>query len=82
MPLDHLSARERQDLASIRIAYPAQSDKEPSWPEREEEEVVQQYGSGDDEGLDTFDAVHTCEDVDAVGGKCREEEEVDVVEGT
>ena len=49
---------------------------------REVQKVVSDHGNGYDDGLRDLRAVDSCQNVDAVGGKCGQEGHVDVIERT
>ena len=82
MPFDHLTSCPLEDSPLVRITYTAERDEERSWPDGEEEQIVEGHGEGDDECLGGFDSIDSRQDVEGVGCKCGKEHEVDVVKRT
>lgn len=68
MALDDLSYRPRQNAPFLRIAD-IECFQQPFGPDRQEEQVIECYRQCNDQGLDSFYAIDTGQNVDRVGGE-------------
>ena len=82
VPLDHLTSCPLEDSPLVGIAYTAERDKERSWPDGEEEEIIKGHGESNDECLGDFDSIDTRQNVERIGCERGKEYEVDVVKRT